>query len=103
MSYSYEISGFFFAKSLDYCADGGIVTCVVGSGQPADRLGEKEANMSKYTYAIFSNGREVENLEAGVFATAEEAEAAGNAALDDLCPQGSPYRAYYRVEVLPAD
>lgn len=55
--------------------------------------------MARYTFVIFNNGREVENLDAGTFATHEEALAAAEAALDDVCPKGSNMRRFYRAEV----
>lgn len=51
-----------------------------------------------YTYVIFNNGREVENIDAGEYETRQEAEAAGLEALDYLCPKGSPNRRFYRVD-----
>ena len=52
-----------------------------------------------FTFAIFSNGREGDNTDAGTYATEAEAQAAGEAALDLCCPAGSPNRRYCRVEV----
>lgn len=56
-----------------------------------------------YTFLIFNNGREVENLDAGTYATESEAMEAGNSALDDLCPPGSPMRCRYYVGTRTAE
>lgn len=50
-----------------------------------------------FTFAIFNNGREVDNLDAGTYPTEALARDAGLVALDDLCPIGSPNRVTYRV------
>lgn len=61
--------------------------------------GNKETTMNAWTYRITNNGREVENLDAGTYATEAEARQAGEAALDDCCPPGSKNRSAYRLEV----
>ena len=55
-----------------------------------------------FTWIILHNGREVENLSAGKYATEAEADHAGLVVLDDLCPLASPNRRYYRVVVVRA-
>lgn len=56
-----------------------------------------------YTYALIDNGRELDNVEPGVFATEAEALADGERELDMVCPRGSPHRRYYRVEARAVD
>lgn len=58
--------------------------------------------MKTYTYALINNGREIDNVDAGIYATEAEALEAGTDAMDDVCPSGSPRRRYYRVEVRSA-
>lgn len=53
-----------------------------------------------YTFAIFDNGREIENVEPGAYLTEEAARECGEARLDDYCPKGSPNRKAYRIEVV---
>lgn len=55
-----------------------------------------------FTFAIFNNGREVDNLDAGTYPTEALARDAALVALDDLCPVGSPNRGTYRVEARAA-
>ena len=52
-----------------------------------------------FTFAIMNNGREVENLDAGTYGSIASATDAGYDALLDLCPENSPMRICYRVEV----
>lgn len=56
-----------------------------------------------WTYTITDNGREVENLDAGRYAGEEAALIAGEAAADDVCPQGSPNRRFVRVSATLID
>lgn len=57
-------------------------------------------NSTRYTFTIYHNGREVENLDPWSYATEEESERAGLAELDSLCPRHSPNRKFYRVETM---
>ena len=57
-----------------------------------------ENEMSKHTFRILNNGREVENIHADEYPTMEEAFCAGVNAVDDLCPRMSPNRRFYSVE-----
>lgn len=52
-----------------------------------------------WTFALIDNGREIDNTDAGTYDTEEAAQKAGEQALDDVCPKGSPHRRFYRVEV----
>ena len=56
--------------------------------------------MSKHTFRILNNGREVENIHADEYPTMEEAFCAGVNAVDDLCPRMSPNRHFYSVETI---
>jgi hypothetical protein len=56
--------------------------------------------MAMYSFSITNNGREVDDLNAGVFNTEREAMEAGEEMLGDLCPAHSPSRKHYRVESL---
>lgn len=55
--------------------------------------------MRTWTFALIHNGREIDNVDAGTFATEAEAREAGESALDDYCPRESTNRKFYRVEV----
>lgn len=50
-----------------------------------------------WTYLIYANGKEVENLTPGTFANEAEAMEAAESEIDDLCPPLSPNRKYYRA------
>ena len=52
-----------------------------------------------YTYALFNNGREIDDVEAGEFSSEAEATEAARAALDDMCPPKSEHRRFWRYEV----
>lgn len=52
-----------------------------------------------FTFALIDNGSEIDNVQADTFATEAEAQAAGESALDGVCPRGSAHRRFYRVEV----
>ena len=52
-----------------------------------------------YTFVIFHNGREVENIRPLPYFNPTYAELAAQDAIDDLCPVGSPNRAAYRFEI----
>jgi len=52
-----------------------------------------------FTYVIMHNGREVENIHPLPYFQKTYAELAGQDALDDMCPVGSPNREAYRVEI----
>lgn len=56
-------------------------------------------NDRKWVYVLFNNGREIDNIESPEFDTPEEAAAAIENALDDVCPRGSNMRRFYRGEV----
>lgn len=56
-----------------------------------------------WTYLIYNNGTEVENLTPGTFATEAEAMQAAESEIDDLCPPLSPNRKYYRAVTTLAD
>lgn len=65
----------------------------------SQQKGPQMTTETRFTFTLTNNGREIENVAAGDYATEAEAEAAGTAALDDYCPAGSANRRYYRVEV----
>ena len=58
---------------------------------------------TKFTFVLFDNGREIENVDLPSFATEAEAEAAIESALDDYCPRGSANRRFYRGDVVRAE
>jgi len=74
----------------------------VGAG-PNTRPGEsREGEWDMFTFVLFDNGREIENVGAGTYASEVEAQVAGEAALDDYCPRGSAHRSFYRAETVEA-
>ena len=59
---------------------------------------ETEKTPTRYTFALIDNGREIDNIDADSFDTEDEARAAGERELDNVCPKLSPTRKFYRVE-----
>jgi hypothetical protein len=58
---------------------------------------------NRWSYRIFNNGAEVENLDATLHETEDGALRAAKNNLDDLCPERSPNRRFYRVDVFQMD
>lgn len=53
-----------------------------------------------YSFAIYRSGRHVDDLGAGEYATEAEAQVAAQDALDMCCPEASPARKFYRIEII---